>query len=106
METGSILHPCKKNITIKIENTIIKILGLIIRFPYAHGKNKDLKGLPFVGRAGEILDDLDRCLPDRALELLESIKNLFVVDNADVIFISGIDTDVVKKFINQKYHNI
>jgi hypothetical protein len=52
------------------------------------------------------LDDLDRCLPDRALELLEAIKNFFVVKNAKVIFISGIDTDVVKKFINQKYHNI
>lgn len=52
------------------------------------------------------LDDLDRCLPDRALELLEAIKNLFVIKGANAIFISGIDTNIVKEFINQKYHNI
>jgi len=51
-------------------------------------------------------DDLDRCLPERALELLEAIKNLFVVEGARVIFISGIDTDVVKQFIKQKYQTL
>ncbi len=51
-------------------------------------------------------DDLDRCLPDKTIEILEAIKNLFVVQGAPVIFICGIDTHVAKQFIIQRYHNI
>ncbi|CAM2008041.1 KAP family P-loop NTPase fold protein [Acanthopleuribacter pedis] len=49
------------------------------------------------------LDDLDRCLPDKALEMLEALKNLFVSEKARVIFIAGIDTDVAKRFIQKRY---
>ncbi|MBC8231909.1 hypothetical protein H8E77_20350 [bacterium] len=52
------------------------------------------------------LDDLDRCLPDKALDLLEALKNLFIVPNAQVIFISGIDTQVAKQFIIKRYEGI
>lgn len=52
------------------------------------------------------LDDLDRCLPDKALGLLESLKNLFVVKGAQVIFISGIDTGVAKQFIVKRYEGL
>ena len=52
------------------------------------------------------LDDLDRCLPDKALNLLESLKNLFIVKGAKVIFISGIDTQVAKQFIIKRYEGI
>lgn len=52
------------------------------------------------------LDDLDRCLPDKALEMLEALKNLFVCQGARVIFIAGIDTEVAKSFIMQRYENI
>lgn len=51
-------------------------------------------------------DDLDRCLPENALELLEALKNLFVVPNANVIFISGIDTQVAKEFISERYKGL
>jgi len=51
-------------------------------------------------------DDLDRCLPENALDLLEALKNLFVVKNAKVIFVSGIDTSVAKRFITSKYEGI
>ncbi len=52
------------------------------------------------------LDDLDRCLPDNSLDLLEALKNLFVVPEASVIFISGIDTGVAKQFIIQRYEGL
>ncbi len=51
-------------------------------------------------------DDLDRCLPDKAIQLLEAVKNLFVVPNTNVIFICGIDTRIAKQFISSHYKGI
>ncbi len=51
-------------------------------------------------------DDLDRCLPDKAIQLLEAVKNLFVVKDAPVIFVCGIDTQIAKQFIRSHYKNI
>ena len=52
------------------------------------------------------LDDLDRCLPDNALRVLESLKNLFVVKGAQVVFLCGIDTGVAKQFIRSRYQRM
>lgn len=59
-------------------------------------------------------DDLDRCLPQNAIQLLEALKNLFVVSfskngvykTSHVIFICGIDTRVAKQFIKKHYHEL
>lgn len=51
-------------------------------------------------------DDLDRCLPENALSLLEALKNLFVVREAKVVVISAIDTGVAKSFIKKRYEGI
>ncbi len=51
-------------------------------------------------------DDLDRCLPDKALNLLEALKNLFVVKDSKVIFISAMDSIIIKDFINSRYKDI
>lgn len=51
-------------------------------------------------------DDLDRCLPDKAIQLLEAVKNLFVVKDCQVIFICGIDTRVAKQFIKSHYKDL
>lgn len=48
-------------------------------------------------------DDLDRCLPDDAIELLEALKNLFVTQGCQAIFVCGIDTRVAKNFIKNHY---
>ena len=48
-------------------------------------------------------DDLDRCLPDNAIQLLEALKNLFVTPACQSIFICGIDTRVAKNFIQKHY---
>lgn len=47
------------------------------------------------------IDDLDRCLPDKAVELLEAIK-LFL-DIEGYLFIIGVDREVVKKGISYRY---
>jgi hypothetical protein len=51
-------------------------------------------------------DDLDRCLPDKTIQLLEAVKNLFVVKDTKVIFICGIDTHIAKQFIKAHYKDI
>jgi len=51
-------------------------------------------------------DDLDRCLPDDSIQLLEALKNLFVTKNCNSIFICGIDTRIAKQFISAHYSDI
>jgi nucleoside-triphosphatase THEP1 len=51
-------------------------------------------------------DDLDRCLPDDTIELLEALKNLFVTPECKSIFICGIDTHIAKRFIVEHYKKI
>ena len=49
------------------------------------------------------VDDLDRCLPDKAVELLEAIK-LFL-DIEGYLFVIGVDREVVKKGISYRYRH-
>lgn len=51
-------------------------------------------------------DDLDRCLPDDAIALLEALKNLFVTPKCQSIFVCGIDTHIAKQFIKAHYKDI
>jgi KAP family P-loop domain len=47
------------------------------------------------------VDDLDRCQPDSALEMLESMKLLFGVEGC--VFVVALDQEIVKKAIASKY---
>jgi energy-coupling factor transporter ATP-binding protein EcfA2 len=47
------------------------------------------------------VDDLDRCLPENAIKLLEGIKNFLSTNN--VLFILAIDRRVVSEMIEKKY---
>ena len=47
------------------------------------------------------VDDLDRCLPDKAVEVLEAIKLFFDVQGC--IFVLGIDREVIERGIRLKY---
>ena len=47
------------------------------------------------------VDDLDRCTPERALEILESIKTFF--DMEGIIFVIGIDPSTIDPIIKTKY---
>jgi hypothetical protein len=51
-------------------------------------------------------DDLDRCLPEDTIQLLEALKNLFVTPECNAIFICGIDTRIAKQFISKHYGEI
>lgn len=63
----------------------------------------------FVGKAGErrivvFIDDLDRCLPDGTLEVLEAIKLFF--DMPGFIFVVGLDQRVVEVSIERRYRDV
>jgi len=47
------------------------------------------------------VDDLDRCLPESALQVLESMKLFFDLDG--FVFVVGLDRDVVETVIDSKY---
>lgn len=49
------------------------------------------------------VDDLDRCLPEKAIEVLETIK-LFV-DVPGCIFVLGLDQDVIARGVEIKYRD-
>lgn len=51
------------------------------------------------------IDDLDRCEPDRILNLMASIKNFFTYSD-NIIFICGIDRKAVETAIETKYGNL
>lgn len=51
-----------------------------------------------------IVDELDRCRPNYAIEFLEKIKHLFDVKN--ILFVVGIDKKEVENFIPVVYGNI
>jgi predicted KAP-like P-loop ATPase len=53
------------------------------------------------GRLIVFVDDLDRCLPEKALEVLEAIKLFLEVPG--VIFILGMDQDVIRQGIEARY---
>ncbi len=50
------------------------------------------------------VDDLDRCLPEKAIEVLEAIK-LFM-DVPGCIFVLGVDEDVIERGIEIKYREL
>jgi formylglycine-generating enzyme required for sulfatase activity len=47
------------------------------------------------------VDDLDRCLPEKSIQVLEAIK-LFL-DVKDCVFVLGVDQDVIARGIEMKY---
>ncbi len=47
------------------------------------------------------VDDLDRCLPGNALEVLESMKLLF--DQEGFVFVVGLNKDIIERSIKLKY---
>lgn len=51
-----------------------------------------------------LIDDLDRCLPDTSITLLESIKNFLTVKNC--IFILGLNPNIVYQGIRLKYQGL
>jgi KAP family P-loop domain len=61
---------------------------------------KDSTGVRFV----VFIDDLDRCLPDVAISVIEAIKNHLSVDRS--IYILGMNPEVIERGIRHKYGSI
>lgn len=82
----------EKNIAqiVEIKNLIASIINELIE----HSENKIKKVVFFV-------DDLDRIPPNDAVEVLESLKNIFDIPNC--VFILAIDYDVVVKGLEGKF---
>ncbi|MEM7207952.1 MAG: P-loop NTPase fold protein [Pseudomonadota bacterium] len=51
-----------------------------------------------------LIDDLDRCLPEKSVEMLESIK-LFLDLKHNFSFVLAVDEEVVERGINYRYRN-
>lgn len=50
------------------------------------------------------IDDLDRCLPERAIDLLERIKNFLAVRRC--IFVLGLNAEVIHQGVRVKYRGV
>ncbi len=59
------------------------------------------EGSEFRGRLVVFVDDLDRCLPEKAVEILEAIK-LFL-DVPGTVFVIGMDREVIRRGIETHY---
>ena len=57
-------------------------------------KNKSSKLVVFI-------DDLDRCLPENAVKLLEGIKNFLLAENT--LFVLAIDRRIIGEMVEKKY---
>ncbi len=58
----------------------------------------------YVGEKGRLvifIDDLDRCLPENAITILEALK--LYLDNERCVTVLGVDRDVIEMAINQRY---
>lgn len=61
----------------------------------------------YVGEKGRLvifIDDLDRCLPENALTVLESLK--LYLDNANCVFFIGLDKRVIEQAVKQRYKDL
>jgi hypothetical protein len=79
---------------IKIQNSLKAKYEMVIA--------ASLKRIP-AQRICFFIDDLDRCVPDRVVKVLESIKLFLNLDNC--IFVVGVDVDQVSKSIESHYGN-
>lgn len=56
------------------------------------------------GRLVVFVDDLDRCLPEKAVEVLEAIKLFLEVPGT--VFVLGLDSEVVRRGIEARYASL
>lgn len=61
----------------------------------------DEKNPGATGRLIVFIDDLDRCLPEKAVEILETVKLFLEVEG--VVFVLGMDKQVIERGIDVRY---
>jgi len=70
---------------------------------WVHGSFDEKAIDPQHGILAVFIDDLDRCLPAKTLQVLEAVK-LFL-DKPGVAFVIGADEDVIRKAVEAHYQN-
>ena len=70
---------------------------------WVHGKLDAQKIEPERGVLVVFIDDLDRCLPAKTVQVLEAIK-LFL-DKTGAVFVIGADEDVIRSAVESHYQN-
>lgn len=70
---------------------------------WVHGSFDEKAIDPQQGILAVFIDDLDRCLPAKTLQVLEAVK-LFL-DKPGVAFVIGADEDVIRKAVEAHYDN-
>jgi len=59
--------------------------------------------IPDASKIVVIIDDLDRCFPDHAIKLLESIK--LILNQPGFIFVIGVARDVLEGYLQHRYQS-
>jgi len=78
------------------------------QFAFINRFEKDFDELlkEYLGKAPKLtifIDDLDRCLPENAIVVLESLK--LYLDRARCVFVIGAESSIVEEGIRQRYSN-
>ena len=71
------------------------------RIPVGPDGNVLTTGAQGVAKIVVFVDDLDRCLPDNALDVIESMKLFF--DLPGFVFVVGLDEDVVQRAVRTRF---
>jgi len=79
--------------------------GFVNKFEDGFGKAvNDYVNAKENGRLIVFIDDLDRCLPENALTVLESLK--LYLDKANCVFFIGLDKRVIEQAVRQRYKTL
>ncbi len=76
------------------------------QYQFRKQRNKwdpDKESVPFQLNLVFLIDDLDRCLPDKAVEILEAIKLFLEVDGC--AFVLALDDEVIERGIAHRYRD-
>ncbi|MDE1818286.1 MAG: hypothetical protein KGI19_06760 [Thaumarchaeota archaeon] len=74
----------------------IEVMKLMLEEVKGPNENSRLKLVIFI-------DDLDRCTPEKATEIFESVKVFFDIEG--LVFVFGLSQTIIESAINFKYHH-
>ena len=75
----------------------VELIESLLEMINENTKNPDLKLVIFI-------DDLDRCTPNKAAEVFESIKIFF--DQKGIVFVLGLSKNIIEAAIDSKYNEL
>jgi formylglycine-generating enzyme required for sulfatase activity len=90
------------NLTIDIEKHLLNQSTYFQIFELLKGVEKILKNENF--RIVIFIDDLDKCLPENSIKVLESIK--LILDLKGLSFVLGVNREVIESHLENKYQNM